>query len=182
MGILHSDIIDIEQVPLGQLGVQVFDVGPERIETQMRFVEKLREYINTDIGLEYSMESIFNLVQREYPPALGMDVYSMPAGINLQGRVHTIPPHWSCKVFGPVWLRFILIAPNIKFNNDHVNYMGDGEYTYVSYAKDFKAIKKETLIDLTGTEESLFTIGTFMRGSCNWQPIPIEETTWLNSR
>lgn len=179
MSVLTNDIITEEQIPLAGLGVQVFDMGPEHTRAQTAFVKSLRRHINEDIGLTYSMKSIFKLAKQEYPPAVGMDVWSNGPGISRVLGTCTLPPHYICRVMGPVWIRFMLIAPGIEFDSTDVHYMGKCKYDYISYAKMFKEISEETLLNITGTKDSLSTIGTCVRDDYMWKPISIENAERL---
>lgn len=176
MGILHSDIITTEQIPLGKLGWQVWDVGPEYSGTQHKFIENLRKLIDSVEGLTCSTESLYKLVKQEYPHAIGLDMWRNGPGITPANTGYTLPPHYICRTAGNVWMRFLLLAPTIEFNCPDVHYLGDIDYTFTTYAHDYKAVKNETLLDLTNNEDSLSAIGTFVRGSYRWYPLPLEYT------
>lgn len=171
MGVLDNQL-EIEQLPLGQLGVWVQNITEHGTAADI-LIDAIQEHINTDCGLSYSTQSIYDIIKREYPEAIGMDMYRLGAGISLSGKCYTLPPHWFCRVF-PADFQFMLFAPNIKSNCTNVSIRGTTNYMNVNYAKKFKDIKRSTLIDLTGNEDSLSTIGSFVRGARRWQPVSFE--------
>lgn len=182
MGILHSDVIATEQLPLGQLGWQVWDVGPDSSETQFKFVENVRKLINSVEGLTCSTKSLYELVKREYPHTIGLDMWSNGPGITPTHSGFTLPNHYICRTAGMVWLRFLLLAPNIVFDSPDVHYLGNIDYTFTTYAHDYQPIKEETLLDITKNKDSLSAIGTFVRGSYHWKPLSIEYADRLACR
>ena len=182
MGILN-DQLEIEQLPLAKVGWQVWDVGPARVgSAQPALIKGLHESFNNICGLTCTTKTLFELVRREYKFAAGIDIYYNNPGIS---RVHgglTLPPHYICKVVGNVIMRFMLIAPCLKFNDPNVHGMGKTEYNAINYENDYKEIKRKTLLDLTGTEDSLLTIGSFVRDDFVWKPLPPKEAGCLAYR
>lgn len=183
MGILHSDIITAEQLPLGRLGWRVWDVGPDYSDTQFKFVENVRKLIDSVEGLTCSTESLYKLVKQEYPFAIGLDMWHNGPGITPTNHSgFTLPSHYICRTAGNVWLRFLLLAPNIVFDSPDVHYLGNIDYTFTTYAHDYQPIKEETLLDLTKNQDSLSAVGTFVRGSFHWKHLPVEDADHLSRR
>lgn len=183
MSILTDDLNNIEPVPLAKLGWQVWDVGPEKCGTaQLALIEALQKHLAEDIGLSGSTSTLFDLVRSQYPPVIGIDVYTNNPGISRAGGTVTLPFHFLCRVIGPVWFNFLLIAPKLIFNHPKVICRGKTDYNRIFYANDYKEIKKRTLLDLTGTEDALSTIGAFVRDDYIWEPLSIEDSYKLNHR
>ena len=183
MGVLNDDIINIEPVPLAKLGWQVWDVGPEKCGTaQPALIKALQKHLAEDIGLSGSTTTLFELVRNEYPPTVGIDIYINNPGISRASGTVTLPFHFICRVIGPVWFNFLLIAPKLNFNHPNVICRGKTDYNNIFYANDYKEIKKRTLLDLTGDTNALSTVGSFMRDDYLWRPLSIEDSYILTPR
>lgn len=185
MTLLNDELIDIEPVPLGQLGVQVWYSSGESIYNQYKtnVVEELQKVMDTDPGWSNSTESILRMLLNIDSTIMGIDIYKASPGYSIFKHV-TFPEHWMCKVFcrDGTSFHFIMINPDLIQNCDKVYYRGKIEYDRFAYAHKATKVTNETLLDLTKDKRSLSTIGTFERAFDRWEPLQTKDAVLLYSR
>lgn len=187
MGVLVDNLIDIEPIPLYDLGVNVWLIGrksPYGSNRSEEIIQELRRHLMVDRGLTNSTTTLYEIYKKIVPSCVGIDLYKMPALLQTHGYLMTIPEHYWCRPFISEGKAdgFILLTKDLIFDCNRVTKMKcDPQLIYESeYADKYIEIDEDTLFGIAKDDRALYAIGSYFRANGRkWQPLALTDAKQL---